>query len=120
MEGDLSWERVSYDSRIDQLAGDIGLFVDTVLQTIDIDSAKSHPAKWEKVCEYFAGCIRAARAQGITSQGGVAQIVRHLNARFPYQGHGSDEGFFEFMDWLSKPDSFAPSALRAKLRKMSP
>lgn len=118
MAGDLSFERVSYDSRIDAMASDIEDFVDTVLKTIDANAAKRQPEKWDKVCRYFAGCARAARAQGNTSNGGSTQIVRYLKTRFPYDRDGSNEGFFEFMDWLSKPDEFSPTALQAALRKL--
>ena len=117
MEGDLSFERVSYDSRIDAMAGDIEDFVDTVLKTIDANTAKRQPEMWKIVCRYFAGCARAARAQCNNSTGGSTLIVRYLKSRFPYDGDGSNEGFFEFMDWLSKSEKFKPSALRDSLEK---
>jgi len=92
--------------------------VTSVLNTIDVEAARSSPRHWEKVCEYFAGCARAARAQGATPRDGGRRIAAHLNNRFPCGTAGSNEGFFEFMDWLSEPARFQPAALRSSLEQI--
>jgi hypothetical protein len=115
MASEVNWERSDYTSRVDERADDIESFLTAVLATIDVDAARSSPRHWQKVCEYFAGCARAAKAQGATPRDGGQRIVAHLSDAFPCRAAGSNEGFFEFMDWLSNPDRFRPTALRSSL-----
>lgn len=115
MASEINWERSNYESRVDVAADDIESFVDAVLDTIDVKAARSSPGQWEVVCRYFAGCARAAKAQGNTPRAGGRRICDHLAEAYPCDAEGSDEGFFEFMDWLSRPADFQPSVLRAKL-----
>jgi len=110
-----NWERSDYESRIDLRADDIQSFVATVLATIDVQAARQSPPRWDQVCQYFAGCARAARAQGATPRAGGKRIARYLKDAFPSSSEGSNTGFFEFMDWLSNPEKFKPTALRSLL-----
>src|SRR5947209_19230136 len=63
MPKEINWDRSEYESRVDIAAEEIETFVDAVLNTIDVESARSSPTRWEIVCRYFAGSARAARAQ---------------------------------------------------------
>ena len=112
---EINWERQGYESRVDAMADDISEFVAAVLATIDEKAARTSATRWEAVCRFFAGCARAARAQGATPDGGRKRIAVYLAAEFPCNLEGSNDGFFEFMDWLSNPDEFRPAALRAAL-----
>jgi hypothetical protein len=114
----ISWGRSSYESRAYEAADDIETFVSEVLGSIDEKAARRMPAQWAEVCRFFAGCARAARAQGQTPEGGGRRIVAHLSDGFPGGGEGSAAGFYELMHWLSKPDEFRPTALRLALEKM--
>jgi hypothetical protein len=113
---EINWERSDYQSRVDVSADDIESFVAAVLDTIDVEAARSSPRRWEKVCRFFTGCAGAARAQGATRAGGE-RIAAYLADAFPCRSEGSNEGFFEFMDWLSKPEGFTPTALRSSLER---
>ena len=115
MATEIKWERSDYESRVDVRADEIDSFVTAVLATIDSEAARSSPARWAKVCRYFAGCARAAKAQGATPRAGGKRIAARLASAFPSDSDGSNEGFFEFMDWLSNPDRFRPTALRSSL-----
>ena len=117
MEGDVNWERTDYESRLDVRADDIESFVAAVLNTIDVEAARSSPRRWETVCRFFKGCVRAARAQGATPRAGGRRIAAYLAKSFPCDSEGSNEGFFEFMDWLSNPEKFRPKALRRSLEQ---
>ena len=117
MAAQINWERSDYESRVDVCADDIESFVAAVLETIDVESARSSPARWEKVCRYFAGCSQAAKAQGDTPRDGGMRIRVHLADLFPSDCEGSNEGFFEFMDWLSDPERFQPTVLRRSLEE---
>ncbi len=119
MPGEINWERTGYQSRVDALADEISTFVETVLQTVDMERVRKSPARWEKVCRFFAGCARAARAQGNTPLAGGKRIAEYLTEEFPCSLEGSDEGFFEFMDWLSRPNEFRPTRLRNSLQETS-
>ena len=114
---EINWERSDYESRIDVRADDIQSFVATVLETINVEAARSSPRRWEAVCRFFAGCARAARAQGATPQAGGRRIATYLQDAFPSSSEGSNAGFFEFMDWLSNSERFNPTALRAALEQ---
>jgi hypothetical protein len=114
---EINWERSDYESRIDVRADDIESFVAAVLETIDVESARSSPGRWEEVCRFFAGAARAARAQGATPRAGGQRIATHLDDAFPSSSEGSNEGFFEFMDWLASPQRFKLTALRSALGK---
>jgi hypothetical protein len=114
---EINWERSEYESRVDVAADDIEAFVDAVLDTIDVEAARSSPARWEIVCRYFAGSARAAKAQGNTPNAGGKRIAAYLATEFSHaRDDGSSEGFFEFMDWLANPDGFQPTALRSLLK----
>ena len=124
MPKEINWERSEYESRVDIAADDIEAFVDAVLNTIDVEAARSSPARWEIVCRYFAGCARAAKAQGNTPNAGGERIAADFAAEFPYarddgRDDGSSEGFFEFMDWLANPRSFNPIGLRKALGRFA-
>ena len=102
----------------------IEAFVDAVLNTIDVDAARSSPARWEIVCRYFAGSARASKAQGATPHAGGKRIAAYLAAEFPHarddgRDDGLSEGFFEFMDWLANPNSFKPVGLRKLLERFA-
>jgi hypothetical protein len=112
---EINWERSEYESRVDVRADDIESFVTAVLKTIDVEAARSSPDRWEKVCQFFAGCARAARAQGKTPRDGGKYVAAYLTTAFPCNCEGSNEGFFEFMDWLSNSRDFHPTALRSSL-----
>jgi hypothetical protein len=114
---EINWERSDYESRIDVRADDIQSFVATVLETIDVEAARLSPRRWEEVCRFFAGCARAARAQGATPCAGGRHIAAYLADAFPSSSEGSNAGFFEFMDWLSNPERFKPMALRSALEQ---
>jgi len=116
MSEEISWERTEYESRVDARAEDISTFVAAVLGSIDEEAARSSPAQWAEVCRFFAGCGRAARAQGATPERGGKRIAEYLAKAFPSSDEGSEAGFFEFMDWLSKPAEFRPAALQAALK----
>ena len=117
MPKEINWERSEYESRVDIAADDIEAFVDAVLNTINVEAARSSPARWEIVCRYFAGSARAAKAQGATRHAGGKRIMAYLSAEFPYsRDDGSCEGFFEFMDWLASPNSFQPTALSSLIK----
>ena len=111
------FERADYESRLDLSADDIQSFVAAVLGSIDEASARTSPSAWQEVCRFFKGCTRAARAQGTTPRAGGRRIVAYLSKEFPSHAEGSNDGFFEFMDWLSNPEAFKPAALRAALTK---
>jgi hypothetical protein len=115
MATEINWGRSDYESRIDARADDIDAFVTAVLGTVDLPAARASPPAWAVVCRYFAGCARAARAQGATPRGGGKRIAAHFARAFPCDAEGSNDAFFEFMDWLARPDEFRPSALRAAL-----
>jgi len=117
MAPQISFERSDYESRVDVRADEIESFVATVLATIDVEAARASTGAWEKVCRYFAGCARAAKAQGSTPRAGGTRIAAYFARAFPCRSEGSNEGFFEFMDWLSNPDSFRPTALRSSLKQ---
>jgi hypothetical protein len=112
---EINWERSDYESRVDVRADDIESFVAAVLDTIDVEAARSSPRRWERVCRFFSGCADAARAQGATPRGGGERIAAYLGDAFPCSSEGSKDGFFEFMDWLSNPAGFEPRALRSAL-----
>ena len=116
MANEIDWERTAYESRVDAMAGEVSTFVTAVLGTIDVEAAKASPERWELVCRFFAGCGRAARAQGNTPDGGGKRIAAYLAAAFPCNAEGSNDGFFEFMDWLSNPAEFRPVVLDAALK----
>jgi hypothetical protein len=88
------------------------------LATIDEAAARASTARWAVVCRFFAGCARAAKAQGATPEGGGERMAEYLTAAFPYGAEASNEGFEEFMDWLSNPQAFAPTQLRAMLERI--
>jgi hypothetical protein len=111
----INWERSEYESRVDVRADEIESFIDAVLGTIDVEAARTSPDQWEIVCRYFAGCARAASMQGNTRGSGGKRIATHLAQTFPGDFEPSNAGFFEFMDWLSNPEAFRPSALRSAL-----
>jgi len=46
MEGEIDWERAGYESRSDLRADDIGAFVATVLNTINVDAARGSARQW--------------------------------------------------------------------------
>lgn len=109
--------RVNYTSRVDVAADNIEAFVATVLSTIDKIAARNSPRQWAIVCRFFAGCARAARAQGQTPQGGGRQIAKYLKDNFPSEEEGSSDGFYELMDWLSNPKAFRPTRLRRAIEQ---
>jgi len=117
MAREITWERSGYESRVDVRADEIESFVEAVLSTIDVEAARSSPGQWEAVCRFFAGCARAAKVQGNTPRSGGKRIAAYLSQEFPGNFEGSNDGFFEFMDWLSNPTSFRPSALRLSLEQ---
>lgn len=117
MAKEINWERSDYESRVDVRADDIESFVAAVLKTIDVEAARSSPRGWEKVCQFFAGCARAARAQGDTPRAGGKHAAAYLANAFPCNSEGSSDGFFEFMDWLSNCEDFQPTALRSSLEQ---
>jgi hypothetical protein len=117
MADEINRLRSDYQSRVDVRAEDIESFVAAVLATIDVNAARSSPEKWEAVCRFFAGCARAAKAQGKTPRSGGKQIAAYLAKAFPSDAEASNDGFFEFMDWLSNPTEFRPAALRASLKQ---
>ncbi len=122
---EISFVRSDYESRIDIAADRISQFVDAVLGTIAYEATRSSLEKAEKMNRYFAGCARAARAQGTTPARGGERIAAYLGDAFGFDGvgstdffefrAGSNDGFFEFMDWLSNPGTFEPTALRRSL-----
>lgn len=111
------WERSDYQSRVDARAGEIESFVAAVLDTIDIKATKASPRRWEVVCRFFGGCARAAKAQGSTPGGGGKRMAAYLAEQFPAHGEGSNDGFFEFMDWLNNRANFQPTKLRLALEQ---
>lgn len=117
MAAEINWERTDYDSRVDRRADDIESFVTAVLETIDVEAARRSPPQWERVCRFFKGAARAALAQGATPRGGGKRIAAHLAEAFPSNADGSNDGFFEFMDWLANQQDFRPEALRASLEQ---
>jgi hypothetical protein len=117
MPNEINWERSDYESRVDVRADDIDSFVAAVLDTIDVKAARLSPQRWQKVCRFFAGCRQAALAQGATPRDGGKLIAAYLETAFPYDFNPSTEGFFEFMDWLSNPEAFHPTALRSSLEQ---
>lgn len=113
----INWERPDFESRVELAADNIESFVEAVLGTIDAEAARSSPDRWEAVCRFFAGSARAALAQGDTPRAGGKRIAAYLAKAFPdCESEGSQNGFFEFMDWLSNPDDFRPAALRQSIR----
>ena len=115
MPNEINWKRTSYESRVDAMADDIADFVLDVLATIDVPAAKASPEKWEMVCRFFAGSAKAARVQRGTAGDGGARMAEYLANAFPSNSDGSNDGFFEFMDWLSNPAEFQPILLRAAM-----
>jgi hypothetical protein len=115
---EINWERSDYESRIDLRADDIQSFVATVLATIDVQAARQSSRRWDQVCQYFAGCARAAIGQGTTPRAGGKRIAEYLEGAFPWSdSEGSNAGFFEFMDWLANSEKFNPTALRSALEQ---
>ena len=116
MAKEVRWGRLPYESRIDDLASEVEGFVDAVLRSIDADAARASPAQWSAVCEFFAGCAEAARQQSGTALRSGEGVANYLEAAFPapnrFPRGCSRQGYFEFMDWLSKPQAFRPTRLR--------
>jgi hypothetical protein len=125
MANQANFERTQYESRADAAAENISEFVEAVLGTIDAKRARATSVQWEIVCRFFAGSAFAARQQKNTPLDGGKRMAEYLTAAFPwaasaardgvahYTGSsGSRDGFDEFMDWLSNPATFRPSALR--------
>jgi hypothetical protein len=118
MGADINWERVGFASRVDRLADDISSFVDAELQTIDENEARASVERWAVVCKFFAGCAKAALAQGRTPSSGGKRMAAYLQAAFPCDSDGSSYGFDDFMDWLSNPEAFRPTGLRSLLQDL--
>ena len=119
MPREVNWARLGYESRIDAAADNLSDFIDAVLGTIDEDAARDSAAQWEIVRRYFAGCAFAAQQQRGTEGEGAKRIAEYLRSTFNcgsiQSGEGFSDGFDEFMDWLSNPAQFSPTALRARL-----
>jgi hypothetical protein len=113
----VEWHRIGYTSRVDMLADRVAEFAKAVLGTIDESAARASRERWAVVCRFFAGCARAARAQGNTPDGGGDRMVAYFKQTFRCAEGGSAEGFDEFMDWLSDPAAFRSTRLRPLLER---
>ena len=114
---EINWQRPELENRTDKAADNISEFLDAILATIDEDAARASEAQWETVCRYFAGCSLAARQQRGTPREGGRRIAEYLMTAFPCASDGSRDGFEEFMDWLSYPAQFRPTALRVAIER---
>ena len=127
MSDKVRWNNVEYVSRVDQLADDVPKFVDVVLASIDYDAARASARRWEIVQQFFSGCAAAAHLQHSGTGVGAKQIVAYFHSTFQCTdgetegiGHSlpeTDEGFAEFMEWMSDPENFEPTRLRAILER---
>ena len=122
MDRQVNWRHVECESRLDALADDVPSFVRSVLATIDSAAAQASPEKWTAVCQFFAGCARAASQQGSLRGGCAKEVADYIRENFPKPPGGCGEGeagwnagFFEFMDWLSSPSTFRPTRLQSLL-----
>ena len=121
MPHEVNWTRLGYESRIDVAAENISDFVDAVLETIDERAARASVSQWEIIRRFFAGSACAAQQQRGTEREGGKRIAEYLRSTFNFgsiqSGEGFTDGFDEFMDWLSNPAQFSPTALSARLAK---
>jgi hypothetical protein len=127
MNDEVRWNNVEYVSRVDVLADDVPDFVDAVLESIDYDAARASERSWEIVQQFFGGCAAAARLQHSGTGIGAKQIAAYFHSTFQWTDDEKkgmnrpspemDEGFAEFMDWMSDPENFEPRRLREILER---
>jgi hypothetical protein len=124
MDGEVRWERIEYESRLDALTDELPEFIGAVLGTIDYPAVRADDRRWPVVVEFFGGCREAACCQDSATSGRHHPVVGYFDAAFPGarcagSGPAGTAGYAEFMDWLSDPVAFQPTRLRPLLESIS-